>query len=96
VRPADRPLGTWIFDAHLRGIFLERETAQAVAGMAMTALPAGKDDIPFVSRLDWASMPLLDRSVIDLSSDQHVGGEVRVWVLEFPLWVVFHNTTYGA
>jgi len=95
IRPGDRPWGSWYFDAALNGLFEKRATALDVAGMAMAALPAGETDIAGVGRLDWTTMPRITRTSIMRDPDGSAAGEARIWALEFPLVVLFHNQEYA-
>jgi hypothetical protein len=91
VSPGARPYGCWRFGAEVKGVFESRDTAQELAGMVLTALPAGTADIPSVGVLSWASMPTVEPDMIPKGE---TGVDTRVWVLTMPLWVAFGNSDY--
>ena len=101
IEAADRPYSNWRMDAMLEGIFIDRDTAQTVAGMALNALPADSTTdatkLPDVSRITHMAMPSIERTTIFLDRDStSSGGEVRAWLMSLPLQVWFGNGTYGG
>jgi hypothetical protein len=93
VQKENRPLECWAFGAELRGIFETRGSAQTVAGMAMTALPADSTDMDSVGFLSWAAMPSIVPTIIEKGD---AGRPERAWALTFPLWIRFGNSDYAG
>jgi len=93
IEASARPLGCWAFGAQLYGVFRTRQSAQTVAGMAMTALPADSNDMDSVGFLSWSSMPTVEPHIFE---DGETGDPIRGWTLTFPMWIHFGNSDYAG
>jgi len=86
-----RPACTWNMSGMLHGVFADREMAQEWAGRIMDALPLDQGELDSIVRFNYTAMPQLERSEITIKADDSTGGEKRIWLISFPVFVVFGN-----
>lgn len=96
-RTQTAPMSCWHMNGMWRGIFDERERAQYIVGLLMENLPVTRATnallgIEYMTPLE---NPTITRTVIELANDLTSGGEVRVWVVEYPLDCFFFNVAIG-
>lgn len=89
VTPAARPCNCWRINGRIEGVFVERRSAQRVAGLIRNALPAdeGTDGLTGIQLLRWTDEPEIDGDIVEIR-----GKDVAVWRLTYPLEIVFNNT----
>jgi hypothetical protein len=75
--------------ASLRAMVATRKTALLLVGRLRSILP---DQVAgTVQRLDISEGLQITRDVVELKNDQDIGGLLRVWLVEQPMWVQFSN-----
>lgn len=89
--PTERPCKSWRFGARIRGVFAARAEAQMFAGRILDGLPANeaRDGIVGVQQLRITENPSIVRDV--MPDQTGAGKDIRVWLLEMPMEVVFDN-----
>ena len=91
VRQTAKPACAFTMGAKLEGVFADRTTAQQLAGLVMDALPIDVGELDGVTYFYYSEMPTLVREVVPTARDNSTGGDQRVWLLTFPMVVVFSN-----
>ena len=92
IKQAQKPACAYTMGAQVMGVFADRVKAQQTAGLIMDNLPVDSDTISAVTRFYYSEMPTLVREVVPIARDNTTGGDQRVWLLTFPMVVVFNNT----
>ena len=92
VLQSKRPACAFTMGAMVNGVFASRTTAQQLAGQICDALPIDVGEVAGITRFYYSEMPSLVREVVQTAKDNSTGGEQRVWLLTFPMVVVFSNT----
>ena len=91
VKQAQKPACAFNMGASIMGVFADRTKAQQTAGLVMDHLPVDSSTISGVERFYYSEMPTLVRDTVEIARDNSTGGNQRVWLLTFPMVVVFNN-----
>jgi hypothetical protein len=75
--------------AVLEGVFDSRDDAWEFYGTLHDNLPTGDSAITGIIQFATNAQPTCDPDVLRMGQDQDIGGDVQVWRLTIPLYVVF-------